>query len=501
MKRIAGIFLLFLPLIGAAQAPHGEIGVNGIRWGLNNRGILFQNNGQAAFEAPIDSGIHAILASGIWIAGKDQMGNLYVSAACYDTSGQDFFPGPIDKTTYIAADTANWNHLWITDSAAIAGHQSWYNNQGYQAPWSIANWPGSYSGSANFNPILAPFVDYNANNKYEPDSGEIPYIRGKSAAYFILNDVYGTHTQSNGNGLGMEVYGMVHVDQEDPNYYVVYANYRFVNRSNRTYDSLYIGVFTDFLLGKKDDNYISTDSNRNLIYAYNAEAYDSMGYKDNPAVVGMQFLSEPLGKSISFDWGAGDEGWPQTPREYFQYLAGRYRNEMPIQDPLTSQNSYIYAGNPCTNTGWTEYGSVNSVPGRRSALGSIGPKTVAPGGYVRLDVAYIFNRNGTDYIDNVCKNLAQADAVQNYWNKNLSSAATPQTQALQIYPNPAKTVIYMNQENLVQVQLIDMKGSVAKSYKRNPGSITVSDLKPGIYLVMARDAQGNHYRTKLVITP
>ncbi len=318
MKRIAGIFLFFLPLLGIAQAPHGEIGANGIRWGLTNRGVLFQHNGNPAFEAPIDSGIHALLSSGIWIAGKDQLGNLYVSAACYDTSGQDFYPGPIDRSTYMAADTANWNHLWITDSAAIANHQSWYNNAGYQAPWSIANWPGSYQGSADYNPILAPFVDYNANNTYEPDSGEIPFIKGKTAAYFILNDIYGPHTQSGGSGLGIEVYGMAHVEQSDPNNYVVYVNYRFVNRSSRRYDSLYVGVFTDFLLGKANDNYISSDSARSLIYAYNAEAFDSMGYKDKPAVVGMKFLSEPMAKAISFDWGTSEIGWQENPRHYFQ---------------------------------------------------------------------------------------------------------------------------------------------------------------------------------------
>lgn len=499
MKRIAGIFFFMLPLFGMGQGQYGEISTNNIKWGLTNRGILFQNNGAPAFEAPKNGGVHAILSSGIWMAGKDNMGNLYVSAACYDTSGQDFFPGPIDRTSHLAADTANWNHLWITDSAEIAGHKSWYNNTGYTAPWGIQNWPGSYNGSADYNPVLAPYIDLNGNNIYEPDSGEVPYIQGKSAAYFLFNDVYGTHTQSGGQGLGIEVYGMAHVTDISPNLYTVYVNYRFVNRSGRTYDSLYLGVFTDFKLGRPDDNFISTDSSRNLIYAYNANAYDSGYYGDKPPVVGMRFLNQKMDKSMSFFWDNSDYGWPSTPRHYFQYLAGRFKNEEKIADPASSQNSYIFAGDPCNNTGWTEFGSVNSFPGRRNGLGSIGPRTLADGDYIRLDVAYIFSKSGTSAFDNVCEQLQDADAVEDYWKQVLAKVKLPvKDKQLGIYPNPATSSLTIQLENLHDFKIYDLTGKEMLLKKETPEKVSVAELIPGVYIIRAIDQNGQLYTSRFV---
>ena len=472
-----------------------------IRFYVSNQGVLFQQNGNSRFEVPQGSGIHSILASGIWIAGKDGAQGKRVSVATYDTSATDFQPGPIDRSTGLPDLPSDWNFVWKTNAGQISNHKTQYNKIGYQTPWGIQRWPGSNLKQGDFNPILAPFIDLNSNQLYEPALGETPYIKGNEASYFILNDLVTSNRQGSAQGLGVEIYGMVYTEKAFPN--VVFVQYQIINRSFNQYDSVFVGIFTDFLLGNPFDNYTATDSARHLLFTYNSLAHDSFGYGNNPPVMGVKFLRRNLSKSISFNWDLTDhQGWPQNPEDYFGYLNAHFKDGSELTDPVSGQKDYIYLGDPCNGSGWTEYGSSGNVPGRRNMLGSVGPLTLQRNEVISIDLAYIFSRNSSELLTPICGFYDDADLVQYYWDNTLS-AQRPQRRSPEIltYPNPAQQTVYwqLNDNTVIEhVVLMDLNG---KQHTLHPegNRADVSAFPAGVYFLILSDIEGTQYRKRIVI--
>jgi len=502
MKHKAGLFIGLLWSCSLfAQQPSATLDQGNVRFHVQNTGVLFQENGAPGFEVPKGSGIHSILSSSLWVGGLDSAGNIRLSIATYDTSGRDFIPGPLDKTTVQPDDSSYWNYTWKVDSTEIANHQTLYNNTGYVAPWAITNWPGSNKRPGNYNQVLAPFFDINTNTIYEPELGEVPHISGTEAAYVIFNDQR-THQLSSGNGMGLEILCMVYTVPELPE--VVFAKYRIINRSSRIYDSVYAGIFTDFLLGNPMDNFTGSDSVRNSYFCYNALPHDSNGYEDMPPVMGVKFLSAKMNKCIGFSWDENDpQGWPQTNNDYYSYLKALWKDGSEMTDPNSLQKSYLYEGDPCTGAGWTEYGSAGVLPGRRNMLGSSGPYSLKQGEAIFLDLAYIFTQKKSKISENVCAFNTDADAVQSYWDSNLSSLTrASEKNSLKVYPNPSSGTIHWELPagiETVSIQLVNMKGQVISIEERD-NSYKAQNLPTGIYLLRITDLQGNLYQSKVVLT-
>lgn len=501
MKRKAGFFLGFLcSMVLFAQQPAATLEQGNIRFVVRNNGVLFQQNGAPAFEVPKGSGIHALLSSGLWIGGLDSSGGIRLSIATYDTSGRDFLSGPLDLTTLAPDDSTFWNYTWHVDSAQIADHKTLYNNNGYQAPWNIANWPGSNKRPGNYNQVLAPFIDLNNNTIFEPELGEIPHVPGNEAAYFILNDLRPQHQQSGKPGMGLEIYALVYTVAELPN--TVFVRYRIVNRSYSQYNGVFAGVYTDFMLGNPNDNYTSTDSLRNTYFCYNGIPYDSSGYLGMPPVMGVKRLNGKLNKTIGFSWDpTNPQGWPETPEDYYGYLNAMWKDSSELMDPNSAQTSFLYQGDPCNGAGWTEYGSSGVVPGRRNMLGSSGPYSLAHGQSISIDMAYIFTQKQSDVLANVCDYYADADAVQAYYDQKLSGGHEPEKNALRIYPNPASNRLSWDLFESIQItsiQLMDMQGKTI-DIPNSALYIDVAELANGIYLLRIADNEGNIYQNKVAI--
>ncbi|MDX5321316.1 MAG: T9SS type A sorting domain-containing protein [Bacteroidota bacterium] len=502
MNIRAGFFIACLFSLGVQAQQQGETLEKGnVRYHVSNTGVLFQNQGAPSFEIPKGSGAHTILSSGLWIGAKDSSGGIRVSIATYDSSGKDFQPGPLDLGNAVPDDPSFWNYTWHVDSGEVATHMSAYNNNGYSAPWSIANWPGSNKRPGNYNQVLAPFIDLDNDFIYEPELGEVPFFKGTEAAYVLFNDKPAFRSNSGSEALGIEVYCLVYTDANLPN--VVFVKYRLVNRSFRQYDSLFMGIFTDFMLGNPEDNFTSTDSLRNTYFCYNGLPYDTGFYKDQPPVMGVKFLNTKLSKTIGFNYDENSpQGWPQFPEHYFSYLSGRWKDDTELMDPTSSQTSYLYQGDPCNGSGWTEYGSSGVVAGRRNMLGSTGPYTLKHGESIKLEIAYIFTQSQSDIFANICDFYGQADAVQNYWQGNLSGIIAPEKPLpIRAYPNPSSGILHWNFEEgtIIQKQeWIDLKG---RTHTLEPElrEMDTRSMTAGIYFLKAIDELGNVYTTKVLV--
>jgi hypothetical protein len=95
---------------------------------------------------------------------------------------------------------------------------------------------------------------------------------------------------------------------------------------------------------------------------------------------------------------------------------------------------------------------------------------------------------------------------QDFWIVKLSpessSTTSPETQALEIYPNPAQQSISLNigtQEPALTVYISDLLGQrISFKTSLNGQDIDVATLPNGIYLITATTTQGKVYSGKFM---
>lgn len=496
-KSLTLWILLHFIVTGLYSQPLTILSANNVSAPLSANGSLFSGG----LEIPKNSGINSIGSAQIWIGGKNN-GNLHIAARLHDSLKQnDFWPGPLNITTGAAQDSTTWNKIYKVTAQEITQHRQNYNKQGYTMPDGIKNWPGSSPQGQGYAQILAPFVDFNTNLIYEPELGEYPYIKGDEAAYFIINDNLATHHATGGLPMGVEVHGMVYQFTNRPEVEnTVFLQLSFINRSANNYDSVFAGIWSSFSLGNPSDNYISTFPFRNAIIAYNGDTLDENGYGANPPAQAMVFLNRPLQYSIEISSEAGMRGIPQKPQEFYNYLKRTWRDDSQLTDGFNGYNAgspadFIYNGDPCDigTPGWTEIGSAIS-PGMRSAVGSIGPVSLASKDFLKLDVAFVWARGNMGSIGSVCKLDSSIDDVVAFYKKEISSAKGVSDPIFSAYPNPASTVLYLDiaKEKNPRISIINMQGQTVANVAapENNSVIPVSHLPSGIYIVKVETNNG-----------
>lgn len=496
-KSLTFWILLHFIVTGLYAQPLTILNANNVSAPVSANGSLFSGG----LEIPKNSGINSIGSSQIWIGGKSN-GNLHIAARLHDSIKQnDFWAGPLNATTGAAQDSTTWNKIYKVTAQEITQHRQNYNKQGYTTPDGIKYWPGSSPQGQGFAQILAPFVDFNTNFIYEPELGEYPYIKGDEAAYFIINDNLAPHYATGGLPMGVEVHGMVYQYVNKPDVEnTVFLQLSFINRSVNNYDSVFAGIWSSFSLGNSNDNYISTFPARNTIIAYNGDTLDENGYGVNPPAQAMVFLNRPLQYSIEISGDNSMRGLPNKPQEFYNYLKRTWRDDSQLTDGFNGYNAgsptdFIYNGDPCNvgSPGWTEVGSAIS-PGMRSAVGSIGPVSLASKGFLQLDVAFVWARDNTGAIGSVCKLNSAIDDVLGFYKKEISSSQSIANPTFSVYPNPASNLLYLNivGDGTTQATLINTQGQeVAKvNFGDSNTVLPINNLPNGLYIVKVETTNG-----------
>ena len=260
-------------------------------------------NGLPSFEAPKGSGSHSIYAANLWIGGKS-LGSAYVNGETFGSnlSSNNTLTsfgsrsGPIMDSIHYTEYDYNWDRLWKVNNADLVYHQNNWNVVGYQPIEVIANWPAHGDTTKGQAYYLAPFVDNNNDGAYNPLDGDYPKIKGQQAIYNIYNDVRAV-TGSNGSMI-TEIHYMAyayHCPSDSALNNTIFIDYTIYNRSNLTYDSTYVGMWTDFDVGNSSDDYVACDVARSTFYGYNGDDNDEnangiSGYGNYPPAQGVTFL-------------------------------------------------------------------------------------------------------------------------------------------------------------------------------------------------------------------
>jgi hypothetical protein len=206
-------------------------------------------------------------------------------------------------------------------------------------------------------------------------------IRGDESLFFIFNDGRYIHTETAGLSMNVEIHGNAYAfdnPQDSILFNTIFVHYDIYNRSTRTYDSTYVGLFLDFDLGYLWDDYIGCDVSRGSAYVYNGNPVDGDGepesYGENPPVQSMVILggvtmpddgidnppggcdesvnglnfgdgiqdNERMGMTRFFYKNYGGPGpgtEPETAPDMYRYLKGYWRDNSPV----------IYGGNGHVN--------------------------------------------------------------------------------------------------------------------------------------------------------
>lgn len=370
--------------------------------------ITFPNTQFAKFYAPKNQETSPMYAGNLWITGTNEDSTqIYSSSETYHgypQSEESFWAtGPISDDTS-AAYYYTYNRVWSITKQQIEDHISSYDNILYSMPEVIRNWPANGNIEKGEAKTLAPYVDVNKNEVYDPQNGDYPIIVGNHAILSIFND------SKNPDGFGIEVYRTMYTYD---NFESIFANYTIKNRLNNTYHNVKLSTWNDFELGNPQDDYCGSVPVKNAILVYNGDYNDEIGpqgtagYGYNPPAFGIKFLNTYSSASMYYAFGWHPTlGEPVEPEHFFNYSNARLKDGSSLQYN-NNRIYHMFSGHPA-DTVWSEITAGNQ-PGARRMVMSSEKYTLAPQETICIDLAYCYGR----YDGNTPYDYAGYDALLN----------------------------------------------------------------------------------------
>ncbi|MFK7946234.1 MAG: hypothetical protein AB8G11_01500 [Saprospiraceae bacterium] len=454
---------------GDAQA-QTDLNINNVRARLLNGGDMWWdlNDGRYIIPnvPPGQEAVSALFAGAVWLGGFDDGGNLKLAAQTYRQTGNDYWPGPLERNSGETTNEAcsRWDQHFTVHGATINEHIGAFNNDGFDCanvPDELKNWPGrgnpffaDFEGWELPNQPLAPFYDENNDGIYNPCDGDFPIIEvrgcaaGSSGAtsiadqmiFWVYNDNGNIHTQTTGDPIRMEIqvqaFGYGTSDEiNDMSFY----RYKLINRANSPIDSTYFTMWIDGDLGCPLDDYVGSDTTRSLAVYYNENAVDGDGgcngiasYGANPPMLGIDYFRGPLDEDSleigmsSFTYyingGAGVPGMsdPQNATEYYNYMTGTWRDGSPFTIGGNGyggadRTKYVYVQDPET-TGGNSMCQQGVTGADLRTLQSSGPFRLDPGAVNELIIGVAWVPEITTYCPSFNKLLTADDLAQSLFD-------------------------------------------------------------------------------------
>ncbi|MDB2657581.1 T9SS type A sorting domain-containing protein, partial [Crocinitomicaceae bacterium] len=351
----------------------------------------------------------------------------------------------------------------------------------------IYDWPAHGDISLGEPYWLAPFFDYNNDGMYSPNDGDYPIIKGGCATWRIENDETPfAHEISGTDALGIE---MQHMTYQYRNYGllndVTFVEVIAINRSNQTYYDFSYGIHTDMFVGDATDDYVGSDSLKNLYYVYNSSDTDALLGVD-PGVIGIVALQDSLSSVINFDT-------QNNINDTWDLMNGNYPGTVDILDAQGNPTSFLYHDNPNISGGYSQEAQTTGFTSPQAFIASK-RNTYAPGDTLRQTFAFVYVNEGSR-LQSVDAMYQAADELQIFFDTIanaqcedgvLSTSTMDESIGVQLLPNPASNYVdvVVNASGAFVVSLLDMTGKIIASEKgESMVSLNLSDLANGAYVV------------------
>ena len=268
--------------------------INNLKTKVNYKGNIVHDQNGIGIEAGINSGASLLYESEFGIINLDH--NNYLKWAKSGEAYRIFQSGPIMAPMHYANEVTNWEKVWKVNKSDIDFHINNFSDPNYIIPASILDWPGNGDTSLYQDFLLAPFVDLNNNNIYEPQLGDYPEIKGDQAIWMIMNDEIWNTSTLNQWFMKIQVEVMAYAYKCNGDSAIdnsIFFNYKIENKSNIDLDSTYFGIMNDFDIGDPYNDFSGCDVSRSTYYCYNGYPGDYILGSDIGAI-GLTIVSGPL---------------------------------------------------------------------------------------------------------------------------------------------------------------------------------------------------------------
>lgn len=335
-----------------------ELNINNVRALINGYGNMWYDGSVAQYHLPKTANTCPLYCAALWIGGTDVNDQLRIAALRFGSEGDDYWPGPLKVNGTASVDLPICNlydkHYIITKAEVlkfmehfdyivdpITGEHSvsMKSDPGEDLTEVILNWPAKGDGE-DLTSYLAPFYDADGDGEYNPHNGDYPWydfdndlcprtikqknpnarsvrlptmeedaglvtggilsdqvLKGDQTIWWVFNDMGNTHTESNGQPIGLEIRAQAFAfATNDKINDMTFYSYEIINRSTYELRETYFSQWVDPDLGNATDDYIGCDVRRGLGYCYNGNATDLAGsgsYAGIPPAVGIDFFQGP----------------------------------------------------------------------------------------------------------------------------------------------------------------------------------------------------------------
>ena len=426
MKKLV-VFVFFLSALVYAKggekkaSPTNEQGtpswthicINNISsWFYNNGSSDLNQKGSSGLIFPKGSGKTAVFQSGlVWGAKID--GTVEVGGSTY---WQGTIPGyiksdgtaanpsdPAVRIYRVRRDYKNTNADFNSEISLGEGDRNTIYAQ-YDKDW--IEWPATQG---------APYEDVNHDGKYEP-SIDIPgYPGADQTIWFVCNDLDAAQVNKMYGSVPLGIEEQVTIwayNQSGALGNMFFRKYLIINKNinQKSFNEMYVSMWTDVDLGDAGNDLIGCDTTRSLMFFYNGKDEDAVYSPLPPPAIGFDFFQGPkvpTGNSNdrAIFRGRYVRGFKNLPMTSFYYFIngdpiyqdpnqGNYNtgtlffwnllnglissNGQPFKDPNTGAiTKFPLSGDPVTQTGWVD-GKVNPPFDRRGGMVS-GPFQMAYG--------------------------------------------------------------------------------------------------------------------------
>ncbi len=251
-----------------------------------------------------------------------------------------------------------------------------------------------------------------------------------------MNDVGGLHRWSDALPLGVEVratawsYGA----EDAPELYEsTFYRYEVVNRRGAPIDSLRLGFVADVELGTFNDDYVHTDSLRQMAVVYNGDDLDEGGggYGASPPALGIDVLSGGAAGAMHYTGGGTVTSDPNGAQEALNYLTQRWKDGAPLRQggdgyaEAGPRTRWSYSGDPVAGAFWSEENvdgqGTRSTPADRRVIVSVEPVRLADGERTVLDLGVLFAQ-GNSRLASVTALRRVSDRAQQLYNAGALAA-------------------------------------------------------------------------------
>lgn len=407
------------------------------------------------------------LWANLWLGCKYQDGRFGIAAKNFLSDLEDYYPGPLEQggLMYDDVDCQDYDKIWKVTREAVDLHRLDYLDGRIDNEIDeIFAWPGRNNPhSALFNgfslPIdadLAPYVDLNANGTYEPNLGEYPEVPGSENYWWVANDGFGPHNQSNGDHLWAEIHMMAYNIDDPDQQGILFYDVEIFNRNSVFLPGFYTGFWYSPTVGCVEDDLHGYDREGSFAYSYQRPPTGDevcVAGQDLPThLLAVALLKESRDRGITsfiyYDRVNTVIGDPTSPGQFYNLLQGRHARGMPLTtggsgfNPQSTDTTFFaFPDSPSDTTGWSMCTADLPYDDRRTVMSS-GGYDLMPGESVSLTYAVIVEPNAMN-----CPDITPIrDRINNIKRDVLTSSYKvdiPSTNGTSVYPNPALDQIFI----------------------------------------------------------